>query len=93
MVDLLVVWGVMQAVGFVFRPILVDLAKDAAKDFAKDFFKDSLKSVLRLPSQEPLQVAAGKAIKEFLQLVQQELEDADLDAKEIQQQYLKPFQQ
>lgn len=39
--------------------------------------KDSLKNVLRLPSKEPVDIAAGKALKEFLQLVQDELEDAE----------------
>jgi len=48
------------------------LAKEGAKDFAKDFFKDSLKHVL-LRENDPRQIAAGKAIKEFLQLVQQQL--------------------
>jgi hypothetical protein len=37
--DLLVLWGVTQAVGFVFKPILEELAKDAAKDYVKDFFQ------------------------------------------------------
>jgi len=92
MVDWLVAWGVTQAVGFAFKPILEDLAKDAAKDFTKDFFKDSLKNVLKLPHKEPLDVAAGKALKEFLQLVQQELEDADLDEKDLPQ-YTKPLKQ
>ena len=34
MFDWLALWGVTQAVGFVFKPILEDLAKDAAKDWA-----------------------------------------------------------
>jgi hypothetical protein len=66
MVDWLVVWGVAQAAGFVFKPILEDLAKDAAKDYAKDFFKDCLKHVIHLPEKEPLQEAYGKAVKELL---------------------------
>jgi energy-coupling factor transporter ATP-binding protein EcfA2 len=90
MVDWLFVWGVTQAVGFTFQPILEELAKDSAKDFTKDFFKDCLKKVLKLPSKEPLDIAAGKALKEFLQLVQQELEDADLNEKQIKG-YIKPF--
>ncbi|MGB3405352.1 MAG: HEAT repeat domain-containing protein [Microcoleaceae cyanobacterium] len=77
--DLLVLWGVTQAVGFLFKPILEELAKDAAKDYIKDFFKSCLSNVLRLPEKEPLQIATGKAITEFLKLIQQELEDADLD--------------
>jgi predicted NACHT family NTPase len=91
MADLLVAWGVAQAVGFIFKPILEDLAKDAAKDFAKDFLKDSLKHVL-LPDKEPLNIAIGKAIKEFLQLVQQQLEVADLSEAE-QKQYTEPLKQ
>ncbi|AFZ55701.1 HEAT repeat domain-containing protein [Anabaena cylindrica FACHB-243] len=72
MLDWLLIWGVTQGVGVLVTPILQDLAKEGAKDFAKDFFKDSLKHVL-LREKDPRQVAAGKAIKEFLQLVQQQL--------------------
>ncbi|MEA5553463.1 HEAT repeat domain-containing protein [Anabaena cylindrica UHCC 0172] len=72
MLDWLLIWGVTQGVGVLVAPILQDLAKEGAKDFAKDFFKDSLKHVL-LREKDPRQVAAGKAIKEFLQLVQQQL--------------------
>ena len=39
MLDWLAIWGVTQAVGFVFKPIFEDLAKDAAKDWAKDLLK------------------------------------------------------
>jgi predicted NACHT family NTPase len=83
--DFLVLWGVTQAVGFVFKPILEELVKDAAKDYVKDFFKSCLSNVLRFPKQEPLQIATGKAITEFLKLIQQELEDADLDNTTILQ--------
>jgi predicted NACHT family NTPase len=92
MVDWLVVWGVTQVVGFPFKPILEDLAKDSAKDFVEDFFQDSLKSVFHFPSKEPLKIAAGKALKEFLQLVQQELEAADVDEQALKQ-YTKPLKQ
>ncbi|MDJ0555631.1 MAG: HEAT repeat domain-containing protein, partial [Microcoleaceae cyanobacterium MO_207.B10] len=91
--DWLAIWGVTQAVGFVFKPILEDLAKDAAKDYAKDFFKSSIGNVIKgLTNKEPLQKATGKAIKEFLELVQQELEDADLDETQLKQ-YTKPLKQ
>jgi hypothetical protein len=92
MLDWLAVWGVSSAVGLVFKPILEDLAKDATKDWAKDLLKDSFKNVLRLPSKEPVDIAAGKALKEFLQLVQDELEDADLPEVELKQ-YIKPLKQ
>ena len=91
MVDWLLLWGVANAVGFVFKPILQDLAKDAAKDFTKDFFKDSLKHVL-LREKDPREVATGKAIKEFLQLMQQQLEVADFSEAE-QKQYIEPLKQ
>ncbi|MGB3532569.1 MAG: HEAT repeat domain-containing protein [Microcoleaceae cyanobacterium] len=81
----LALWGVNQAVGFVFKPILEELAKDAAKDYVKDFFKSCLSNILRLPQKEPIQIATGKAITEFLKLIQQELEDADLDDTTIRQ--------
>ena len=92
MLDWLAIWGASQAVGFVFKPILEELATDAAKDWVKDLFKDSLSKVTRLPSKEPLDKAAGKALKEFLQLVQQELESTDLEEENLKQ-YIKPLKQ
>ena len=86
----LAIWGVTQAVGFVFKPILEDLAKDAAKDYVKDFFKTSLGNVIKGLDKKPLEKATGKAIKEFLGFVQQELEDVDLDEVELKQ-YTKPL--
>ncbi len=89
-IDWLAIWGVTQAVGFVFKPILEDLAKDAAKDYVKDFFKTSLGNVIKGLDKQPLEKATGKAIKEFLGFVQQELEDADLDEVQLKQ-YTKPL--
>jgi predicted NACHT family NTPase len=91
MVDWLLLWGVTQGVGILVYPILQDLAKDAAKDLVKDFFKDSLKHVL-LGEKDPRQIAAGQAIKEFLQLVKEELENADLSEAELKA-YTKPLKQ
>jgi predicted NACHT family NTPase len=83
---------VTQGVGFVFKPILEDLAKDAAKDCIKDFFKTSLGNVIKdLINKEPLQKAIGKAITEFLELVQQELEYADVDENQLKR-YISPFE-
>ena len=91
MSEWLVVWGVAQAAGLVFKPILEDLAKESAKDYAKDFFKDCLKKVIHLPEKDPLKEAYGKALTQFLLLVQQELERADYDEILIKQ-YVKPLQ-
>ena len=81
----LVIWGVTQAAGFVFKPILEDLAKDAAKDYAKDFFKDCLKKVIKLPEKDEQKEAYGKALTQFLQFFQQELDDADYQEVQIRQ--------
>lgn len=92
MLEILSLWGVTQAVGFIFKPVLEELAKSTAKDWAKDIFKKSFANVLKLPKKEPLEIAAGKAIKEFLGLIQQELEDLDLEEDEIKK-YVKPLNQ
>ena len=74
MVDWLIIWGVAEAAGILVKPILEDLAKESAKDYAKDFFKDCLKKVIRLPEKDVQKEAYGRALKEFLELVHQELE-------------------
>ena len=92
MVDWLTIWGVTRAAGLVFKPILEELATESAKDYAKDFFKDCLKQVIRLPEKDAQKEAYGKALKEFLQFVQQELEDADYQDAQIKQ-FTEPLRQ
>ncbi|MEB3281261.1 MAG: HEAT repeat domain-containing protein [Lyngbya sp.] len=91
MIDWLALWGVTQAAGFVFKPILEDLAKDAAKNYVKDFFKSCLSKVSQLPEKEAqqIQIATGKALTEFLKLIQQELILAKLDKTAVLQ--YKPY--
>ena len=87
MIEWLEIWGVTSAVGFLFKPILEDLAKDAAKKWATDLFKNSLKNVLT-PSKkvaEQIEIAAGKAIKVFLDLLQGELEAAEVEDMVIEE--------
>ncbi|OKH32890.1 NTPase [Nostoc calcicola FACHB-389] len=73
MLDWLAIWGVTQAAGFIFKPILEDLAKDAAKDWAKDLLKGIPSKIVQKFKKEDIEIAAGKALKEFLQLMQQQL--------------------
>nr|WP_322683272.1 HEAT repeat domain-containing protein [Nostoc sp. DedQUE07]MDZ8128730.1 HEAT repeat domain-containing protein [Nostoc sp. DedQUE07] len=73
MLDWLAIWGVTQAAGLIFKPILEDLAKDAAKDWAKDLLKGIPGKIFQKLKKEDIEVAAGKALKEFLQLMQQQL--------------------
>ncbi|MDZ7970342.1 MAG: HEAT repeat domain-containing protein, partial [Nostoc sp. DedSLP03] len=73
MLDWLATWGVTQAAGLIFKPILEDLAKDAAKDWAKDLLKGIPGKIFQKLKKEDIEIAAGKALKEFLQLMQQQL--------------------
>jgi predicted NACHT family NTPase len=75
-IEWLVIWGVTEAAGILACTILGDLAKGAAEDYVKDFFKDCLKKVIRLPEKDVLKEAYGKALKEFLELIEEELKDA-----------------
>ncbi|MEH2439939.1 HEAT repeat domain-containing protein [Nostoc sp.] len=73
MLEWLAMWGVTQATGLIFKPILEDLAKDAAKDWAKDLLKGIPGKIFQKLKKEDIEIAAGKALKEFLQLMQQQL--------------------
>ncbi|MBD2740254.1 NACHT domain-containing protein [Coleofasciculus sp. FACHB-1120] len=92
MVDWLLVWGVNTVAGFVFTEVLAPLAKGALDDYVKDFFKDSIKDFTGLFQKDILQTVVGKALKEFLQLVQQELEDAEISEEQLPA-YTTPFNQ
>jgi predicted NACHT family NTPase len=78
MLDWLAFWGATQAVGLIVKPILEDLVKEAGKDWAKDFLKGIPNQVLDKLKKEDSEIAAAKALKEFLQLMQQDLEDGGL---------------
>ncbi|MBD2006241.1 MULTISPECIES: HEAT repeat domain-containing protein [Cyanophyceae] len=90
--DWLAAWGVYTVAGFVFTEVLAPLAKGALEDYVKDFFKDSIKDFTGLFQKDTLQKAVGKALKEFLQLMQQELEDAELSEEQLKA-YITPFNQ
>ncbi|MFH7027711.1 MAG: HEAT repeat domain-containing protein [Heteroscytonema crispum UTEX LB 1556] len=86
MLEWLVGWVTTNAFGLLVKTILnEDFAKDLAKDYAKDFFKDRFNNVpIAIFQKEPLQKAIAKALKEFLQLVEDELKRrkvADADIK------------
>ena len=83
MIDWLIVWGVTQAAGSLVRSVMQELAIEGAKDYGKEFFKNSLGKVLHLPEKDVQKEAYGKAMKEFLELFQQQLEMADLEDDQI----------
>jgi hypothetical protein len=87
----LVLFGAQQLAGFAFGAVLEnlgkvlgDLTKEAGQDFVKDFFKDSIKSGIGRFQKDSLAVAMGKAIAQFLYLVQQELEAAGIRKLDLQ---------
>ncbi len=92
MLDWLVAWGVSSAVGFAFKEVLAPLAKGALEDYTKDFFKERIKDFTGLFEQDTLPKVTGKALKEFLALVQEKLEEADVPEEDLPK-YVKPLKQ
>ena len=84
MLDWPAIWGVGQTAKFLFKPILEDLAKDVAKDAAKSYVGQCFKNVFSVIHREPLSKATGLALKELLELIQNELLDADLTDEQIE---------
>ena len=80
MVDWLIVWGVT---GLVFKPILESLAKEVAKDVAKSYVGKCFKSVFSVIHKDALAKATGLALKELLELIENELVRADKSEDEI----------
>lgn len=77
-IEPLVAWGVVNAVGFVFKPIMekfASLATDALEDCVKEFFGVYIQDILDPAKLYSYKKAFGKAQKEFLELVQLELGD------------------
>lgn len=71
-------------------PILTELGKAALDGYVKDFFKDCIKDVEELAKKPFAQNAVLGALKDFIILLEQELERSGLDKKPIQQ-YLQPL--
>ncbi|MEW6494547.1 MAG: HEAT repeat domain-containing protein [Cyanobacteriota bacterium] len=78
-------WGVENVVGFDFKALLEELARENLEEYTKTFFQEGIEDWRGLGEQEQLEIALGQALREFLQLVQQELEDADCSEEERQQ--------
>jgi hypothetical protein len=63
------------------------LSQAAAEDYVKDFFKDCLKEGLALGKPEVTKKAVASALKEFLAIVAEELEDQELSPAAIRDRY------
>jgi hypothetical protein len=66
----------------------LELGQAAAEDYVKDFFKDALKGELGA-KPEVAKKAVGEALKAFLGLVVEELEDCEVSPAEIRNGYEK----
>ena len=78
-------WIGQKAVGFLVKTIISEeFVKDLVKDYAKDFFKYIFNNAVTAPfKREPLEKAVVMAVTEFLQLMQQDLDDSELAEDEI----------
>ena len=92
MLDWLAVWGLSSAGGYLAKEVIGPLAKEALEDYTKEFFKESIKEYTGLSDQNTQKKLFGKALKEFVALVEEELEDADLSKQDVKQ-YTKPLKQ
>jgi NACHT domain len=70
----------------VFEQVL-KLGQSAAEDYVKDFFKSSLKEGTALAKPEVTKKAVASAVKEFLGIVTEELEDRELSRAQIRDGY------
>ncbi|MGD1809524.1 HEAT repeat domain-containing protein [Dapis sp. BLCC M126] len=93
MIELLIAWGGSEAVKFIAQEVIGELAKGTAEDYVKDFFKECISDAIGgIKNGKPLQKATAQAIKYFLDLGKQELENAELSESELKE-YSKFFKQ
>ncbi|NEQ40977.1 MAG: DUF1822 family protein [Okeania sp. SIO3I5] len=93
MIEWLITWGGSEAVKFIAQEVIGELAKGTAEDYVKDFFKQGISDAIGgIKNGKLLQKATAQAIKYFLDLIQQELEDAELSEGELKA-YTKPLKQ
>ena len=82
-VELLTAWGV-KAAWSAFSPVLEDLAKDVAKDAAKSYVGKCFGRVFSPKNEKVLIEGTGRAVKELLKQLEDELLDADMEIRELE---------
>ncbi|WP_229415139.1 NACHT domain-containing protein [Moorena bouillonii] len=92
MLDWLAIWGLSSAGGYLAKEVIGPLAKEALEDYTKEFFKESIKEYTGLSDQNTQTKLLRDALKEFINLVQEELENAGLSKQDVKQ-YTKPLKQ
>ncbi len=81
---MLVSWGATTAWS-VFGPVLDNLAQGVAEDVAKSYVGKCFSNVFPPLNRKPLTEATGRAVKELLKLLEDELLDADLEIHELEE--------
>ncbi|MEM6837612.1 MAG: HEAT repeat domain-containing protein [Cyanobacteria bacterium P01_C01_bin.120] len=91
--DVLAAIGLKETGTYVAKEVLLPLLQGSLEDYAKDFFKGCVADAVGLASQEPVQKALGKALKKFVELVEEELEFQGCTGAEIRDFYEIPLRE
>jgi len=83
-IEWLVIWGVTQAAGALVKPVLKGFAEDLGKDVAKDQTKKWLGKAFNSLQKDANEKALGKAVKELVQLIDDELRNAGVPAHQTE---------
>ena len=105
-ITLIATWGLTSTAKFLYQSVLTELKKDTTKDWVKDvlqdWFKDVAKdklsegsgfvweNVTKFLTREPLDIAAETAIKEFIVLIDNQLDKLGL-TEDKRKRYQKPL--
>ncbi|MDE5071459.1 MAG: AAA family ATPase, partial [Trichodesmium sp. St5_bin8] len=93
MIEHLITWISTQEVDFFTKEVIRELAKRTPEDYVKDFFNWLIFYLNGSNiNTKTLEKANVEAIKEFLQLVKQELEEVELDESRLER-YIDPLEQ
>jgi hypothetical protein len=86
MLEWLLTIGAAELGKAIFEQVL-KLGQSAAEDYVKDFFKGCLQEGIATAKPEVTKKAVAEALKAFLMLVTDELEDRELSKAEIRDRY------
>ncbi|GGA19877.1 hypothetical protein CYANOKiyG1_34620 [Okeania sp. KiyG1] len=91
MIEWLIAWGSSEAVKFIAQEVIGELGKEVAENYVKKSLTQGISDAIGgIRNGQILQKATAQAIKDFLYLVKQELESAELSESELKE-YTKPL--
>ena len=83
MLKTLAILGLAQTARTIFNPILEDIAKQATANIASSYIAKAFEGVYSVINKDALAKATGRAVKELLDLIEDELVAADYSDDEI----------